>query len=904
MDWFSRILPLLILPVATLYLHFGNQENKFDAMLNLFMTSFPVLPHYMEAGYSPLGRSPAVDAFLGDPLYLGHYANQLSVKIRNEPSLAKTTSYLLLASGIPLEKGASDSSIYEPPAVFLETFSREAAELIYSAWRKFLDIRKKTQKILSVLSEEEKRWILENRDRFFFGEEASSDDYDFFTTESTFPFKFYSLASKLDLSSLSDCLLSLSEIADALEFSKKILIQGLNKDKFIWQEDGAILEISSASGVEHKEMRDFFIDLGGSNKITSNAGGTLGILPVALHLDFKGNNSYEGKQFVQGSGCLGIGMLAAYGNPNRYLAESYSQGCGFFGLGVLRNSQGANQFNIDFGGQSFALFGFSLIDNLSGNNSYVATQGMAQSASSTLGASFLIERQGGNSMSCGQSGKGGKRFGGIGQGGSSGVRGYPWLNRPSLYGGLAFLLLGDGGNHLKTAWLGQGSAYFLGAGILVAEGENDLFEADFDAQGQGLHLAAGLLLHKGGHSHFKGGWGSIAVGGDRAIGMLINLGSHNVYEGTEQSIGTSRKPKAMGLFIGLGGQNSYNFNTLSCARIQYPQYPNEWSKALFVQFAGGNNYTQNIDDQERGDGKIWGIQPHSMGSSETFPMLQPEELFEFFPNQPRLPFSFDPHSGWKENSFFRPLPTLERDPTALIKEGKYDTRRQIYERLDLNRFTDRSHDPDLSALFQDPAALPDDALSYAILWGLRHKSQYELEPLKKALTLETIGSSINRKMALSLLSISWDPSMAALFKQLMTQDPSDEVRYTAALALTQNGSEEILPFLAEGSKSPLEVVRFAIAKGLQESSIPNALTIVIPLFNDSSVYVRRAAGLTALSLGDKRGVPVILETLSFSSLDTDENYGDNIYAQLKKYLEVDFGRDPDAWKNWWAEQKS
>ena len=90
---------------------------------------------------------------------------------------------------------------------------------------------------------------------------------------------------------------------------------------------------------------------------------------------------------------------------------------------------------------------------------------------------------------------------------------------------------------------------------------------------------------------------------------------------------------------------------------------------------------------------------------------------------------------------------------------------------------------------------------------------------------------------------------------------------------------------------------------LQESENPSALSLVTPLFTDDSFYVRRAAGLTALSLGDKNGIPVLLETLTYETLDTSDNYGDNLYKQLANYLGVDFGLDRQAWIDWWDQDK-
>ena len=91
---------------------------------------------------------------------------------------------------------------------------------------------------------------------------------------------------------------------------------------------------------------------------------------------------------------------------------------------------------------------------------------------------------------------------------------------------------------------------------------------------------------------------------------------------------------------------------------------------------------------------------------------------------------------------------------------------------------------------------------------------------------------------------------------------------------------------------------------MQESKNPHALQLVLPLFNDMSFYVRRAAGLTAISLRDKEGVSVVLNTLQFETLDTRDNYGNNIFKQLSTYLGVDFGLDKEAWINWWNRSKN
>ena len=54
------------------------------------------------------------------------------------------------------------------------------------------------------LSHEEKAWIKENYNRFFFGKQDSDANYYFFTTDSPYPLKFFELASRIDLAKFAD----------------------------------------------------------------------------------------------------------------------------------------------------------------------------------------------------------------------------------------------------------------------------------------------------------------------------------------------------------------------------------------------------------------------------------------------------------------------------------------------------------------------------------------------------------------------------------------------------------------------------------------------------------------------------------------------------------------------------
>ena len=888
------------------------QKTGLPQELDQFINSQQSLPRYVEADYSPLGRSPVVDALLGDPFYLPSYGLLVSEKLKEvskKNSLYDLLTAVYTAGGIPIlsnDKEGVIKNISSAPIAFTDRFGKDMGVRLYALWNRFIQISKNAETILSVLKNDEKQWLRENYDTFFFGEKKDKI-YDFFSTPSPMPLKFFELASRIDLAGLADCARHLAQIVDHI-YQDKAFFEGISvDDDFIWQEEGYLFIFSGLSHSIQTHSADFFLSNGNNNTYYTNAGGTEGIRPAALHVDLSGHHTYVGNNFVQGSGFLGVGLLATFEGNNTYKAASYSQAAGFFGTGVLMNLGGNNLYESFFGSQSCAIFGSSLLWNKGGNSKYVSIGGMTQASTSTLGVAFLVDNTGNNIYLAGINDKSDERYTGIAQGTSSGVRGEPWQGHPSFYGGISFLFNGGGTNKFQISQFGQGSGYFLGAGILVDEGEADEFFADLDSQGQGLHLSAGLLLKKGGGSHFKGGWGSIGVAGDRSVGMFINTGGNNVYEGTVQSEGTARKPKAIGLMIDLDGGNQYKFGGSSNVNIQKPRSPNEWPAAFFLSLGGNNSYSQNVDDLQRGTNRKWGIDDHGIGID--IDIKDPnfmKELFKKFPSSPRINFPFDPIKGWKENMSYRPLIKAknENDVLELAQEllsADYDRRRQFYESIDLFRFTHPETTIDLSSLLKDPSTLPEDLFNFVALEQIQGNHGGNANEVVQALDRQSIPSAYARKIALKFVLKFGSANAAPALAKVMETDTSEENRAYAAYCLAKLGAPNTLKLLAPGLNSPLERIRFAAAAGLQESRVPGTLEALIPLLQDESFYVRRAAAMSAISLKYKEAIPVLLNTLQFDTLDTGENYGDNLYNTLAKYVGVNFGVNKENWLQWWSE---
>ncbi len=75
------------------------------------------------------------------------------------------------------------------------------------------------------------------------------------------------------------------------------------------------------------------------------------------------------------------------------------------------------------------------------------------------------------------------------------------------------------------------------------------------------------------------------------------------------------------------------------------------------------------------------------------------------------------------------------------------------------------------------------------------------------------------------------------------------------------------------------------------------------MLKDASIYVQRAAAQTLILSGLKAGIPVLIETLRFPSIDTFEFYDQDLIKDLAFYCGVDFADDQrydfQTWQTWW-----
>ena len=906
------------------------------------------LPRQYEAYYHPLGRSPVADAVLGDPLYLPSYGRQVSRALREAAALGQAERLLLAAhraGGLPAEGEAEYRSELRQAglgAIDLPFLEDKVGPLAHSsltrAWQLFLYARQIAEAELEKLGESERAWLRDNAENYFFGEKGSSE-YAYFTDDTGKQLETFRLAARLDLSEFARAARCLAFAADLVRKSAPELRRfGGHYEHVVDAHElpngrhaGARFVLAGAADDLHDEDAEMLVDVGGNDSYRNNAGGTRGILPAALLVDLGGDDRYEGDFAVQGAGFLGVGALVDVRGDDIYQAAAFSQGAAWCGSALFLDLQGADEYRGDFFVQGAAGYGSVLFWEAEGNDIYQAT-GMAQAASTTLGSAFLVETSGDDRMRCGwRAREFWTRAIGIGHGGAVGMRDYPWRDKPAFYGGVAFLDDAGGNDDLYCPMFCQGGAYMLGVGVLVATGGDDRYESQSNGQGAVVHLAAGLMIDEGGNDTYVSDWGGMGVGGDRSAGILIDTEGNDTYRGGSHNLGSARKPNALGLFIDVAGDDAYRFSDDSCARVQNPADPEHWPTALFLDLGGRDVYPIGDKSMKRGDGDSWNHENRGIGLDTSLTLHDlAGEIWRAFPARPRVAVPFNPLGGWPDNLSHRALPAMldsllsgqasaaagmraapgatgAEDWYMELGSSGYERRRQIYEELDLLRYAGVGPDLNrlLPLLLDDPQSAPEDLVEWSALWAEVDGVASANMGVARALMDERVSDPSRRRLLIRMLGATVDEAAVSVLRDRLVNDLDPVCRREAALALGRSGFPAALGALSGSLEDPEAVVRISICAGLRESEAPEALSLLLALIDDDDLYVRRQAALSGVSIGHKPAVPRLLRELRVVTLDTGENYGDNLYSDLGRYVGRDlyerFGVDFEAWLAWWRQ---
>ncbi len=267
---------------------------------------------------------------------------------------------------------------------------------------------------------------------------------------------------------------------------------------------------------------------------------------AALILDLGGDDLYLNNAGGTRPG-MPIAMVIDWGGNDRYLSrENFSQGAGILGGGFLIDLGGNDTFISLDGSQGVGFWGIGLLYHGDGN-SVISARKLCQ-GTGQMGIGFLINRNGDDKYLCSFAGQGLGLFGGAG------------------------ILIDEAGNDLYqlgglepdfrdpakvTQSFGQGFGLGVradkdrlgvpgGIGMLIDERGDDVYIADYFAQGAAYYYGLGILEDQGGNDQYISGRYSQGAGIHSSIGILIDHAGNDFYY---SSVGAGQ---GMGHDFGIG----------------------------------------------------------------------------------------------------------------------------------------------------------------------------------------------------------------------------------------------------------------------------------------------------------------------------------------------------------------
>ncbi|MBI5848867.1 MAG: PDZ domain-containing protein [Nitrospirae bacterium] len=336
----------------------------------------------------------------------------------------------------------------------------------------------------------------------------------------------------------------------------------------------------------YTEDAALILDLGGDDLYLNNAGGTRPGMPVALVIDWGGNNQYISREnFSQGAGLLGGGLLLDLGQDATFSSLDGSQGAGFWGLGLLYHGSGKAAYQARRYSQGTGQMGIGMLICGRGDDHYSCSFG-GQGLGLFGGAGLLIDQAGDDTYQLGglepDFRDPGKSTVSMGQGFGRGLR--PDKTQEGVPGGIGMLIDQKGNDRYIADYFAQGASYYYGLGILRDLSGDDQYLSGRYSQGAGIHSSIGFLLDEGGNDSYYASFGvAQGLGHDFGIGVLEDSGGNNRFWG-----GTLVQGAATNGSIGILIDLSENGQRMSVSNAQaYAQEEN--SIGLMISKAPGSD---------------------------------------------------------------------------------------------------------------------------------------------------------------------------------------------------------------------------------------------------------------------------------------------------------------------------
>jgi hypothetical protein len=322
------------------------------------------------------------------------------------------------------------------------------------------------------------------------------------------------------------------------------------------------------------------------------AGRSMADYPIAISIDFAGDDLYEGDDLSFGVGLLGYGFLLDASGNDRYEASDVGPGSGILGVGISIDRSGNDRYKVSRFGEGAGVLGIGVLADLSGDDEYFCRQ-MAQGFGGPMGVGALVDVSGNDLYEADDtkidfpSAQTKEHNVSLAQGCGFGRRAHPGDGH-SIAGGLGILVDGAGNDHYKTGVFGQGVGYWYGMGVLVDLSGDDDYKGVWYAQGSAAHYAIGALIDLSGNDRYASLTQSQGQAHDGSIGLLVDGAGDDDYSSGGYTMGAGHID-SIGLFRDGGGNDRFTNSESSCGWAE-ERSPDGVCAGIFLKVGGAAHF--------------------------------------------------------------------------------------------------------------------------------------------------------------------------------------------------------------------------------------------------------------------------------------------------------------------------
>lgn len=933
-------------PIETEFI--GNPLDYAGKRIGMDVRNFELHRAY-ENSYRFACRFPIIDYVSNQPLYMKQWTEEVSerfLEIHKKKGIKVTNYALELLRDTQEFPSMSITENVELLEDFKDMLRSRSFSVIYqnavsNLVEKYLISKSMISKAKDDLSPEDIKFFNDNPGYFLIpdGENMPSitgdvsTHFEFIEHARKFKYQYMFFAAKLMTDAIYEYWLATKDISISDIYTEN----SATKEPFIYVTNSLRIVIRGVGNDIYTKDAHLLIDIGGDDVYHNNAGGCRSSFEeISVCIDHSGNDKYDSPndQYVQGFGFLGCGFLADFNGNDIYNAKHFAQGAGVCGVGVLWDKSGLDTYNAHAFCQGAGMFGLGMLLDDNGEDLYDCST-LGQGGATTLGMGILSDLNGDDRyyLAIDESKDKLGNLPGYGQGGALSFRNYPWKKKLTAYGGAGLLFDASGNDRYWTkGWCDQGGSYIMSLGALVDKSGNDHYTAN-TGQGSGIHITNAILIDKDGHDIYEGSFRTGGSGGDRSSGFFIDYAGNDIYRSKTSSYGTGVKPLSYSLFIDYKGDDTYicsepkneiTFNNWQSFGGVWPESESyNWPYAICMDLEGKDDYQVRFHknnserssfghgifiDTEWNEGDVIGEISNDLKKQKMPELSNKIKGSAYYENFTELLSS----SAFIRFQAVGKLLQASSDVIPFLAEilktsENRNVNRDVMEIIHyflVNEKLSETSEKEIISLLD----APDDEVRYIIADDI---GMWEMKIGEEALLTTAISdtSADVRYAALKSLIILKSMKGLPIARRLCEKDTSKKVRRIATgyLEIMDDGIDPfpLLSYILQHDSSPS--VKVEAAEVLGKLKEDRAVPLLKKASQSFDVYLQRAAGMSLAEMGYIEGIGILIESLSFPSIDAFENYNYNVPNFISMYSGHDLPEaeryDKKKWLEWFAANK-